>query len=215
VCISRWQTILTRVSLPSQKTIYNFKLVVGHTTKHMKHGRSCDIEIWWPRLKMSHSGCALVRHFQPRVHHISMSHLLLCIICIVYIALLAANSVNRSKKKAGIFRINTDLAAKRSFYPRDAMLARMLSMALSVSVCLFITSRWSTKRDKWIELVFGTGAFPTYPTLWLKEIRVSAKKATSLWNSVPNSGLKNFASAYRLSKRVMDLARQRSTLRAW
>ena len=134
---------------------------------------------------------------------------------IVGIALLAANSVNRSKKKAGIFRINTDLAAKRSFYPRDAMLARMLSMALSLSVCLFVTSRWSTKRDKWIKLVFGTGAFPTYPTMWLKEIRVSAKKATSLWNSVPNSGLKNFASAYRLSKRVMDLARQRSTLRAW
>ena len=26
-----------------------------------------------PRLKMSHLGCALVLHFQPRVHHISMS----------------------------------------------------------------------------------------------------------------------------------------------
>jgi len=23
------------------------KLVVGHMTKHVKHGRSCDIEIWW------------------------------------------------------------------------------------------------------------------------------------------------------------------------
>ena len=34
--IFRWQTILTRVSPPSQKTIYNFKLAVGHTTKHMK-----------------------------------------------------------------------------------------------------------------------------------------------------------------------------------
>ena len=31
----------------SQKTIYNFKPVAGHTTKHMKHGRSCDIDIWW------------------------------------------------------------------------------------------------------------------------------------------------------------------------
>ena len=38
----RQQTILTRVSPPSQKTIYNFKLEVGHMTKHMKHGRSCD-----------------------------------------------------------------------------------------------------------------------------------------------------------------------------
>jgi len=50
-----------------------FKLVVGHTTKHMKHGRSCVIEIWWPWLKMSHEGTARVRHFQPQVHHISMS----------------------------------------------------------------------------------------------------------------------------------------------
>ena len=49
MCIFRWETILTRVSPPSQKTIYDFKLVVGHTTKHMKHGRSCDIEIWWTR----------------------------------------------------------------------------------------------------------------------------------------------------------------------
>ena len=48
MCIFRWQTILTRVSPPSQKTIYNFKLVVGHTTKHMKHGRSCDFEISVP-----------------------------------------------------------------------------------------------------------------------------------------------------------------------
>ena len=47
MCIFKWQTILTRVSPPSQKTIYNFKLVVGHTTKHTKHGRSCDIEIWF------------------------------------------------------------------------------------------------------------------------------------------------------------------------
>ena len=46
----RWQTILTRVLPPSQKTIHSFKLVVGHMTKHMKHGRP-----------------ARVRHFQLRV----------------------------------------------------------------------------------------------------------------------------------------------------
>ena len=32
-----------------------------------------------PRLEMSHLGCDLVRHFQPRVHHIWMSNSLLCI----------------------------------------------------------------------------------------------------------------------------------------
>jgi len=60
------------------------------------------------------------------------------------------------------------------FYPRDAMLAWVLAMALclfvSVCVCLCVTSR------------------------------------TSLWNFVPNSGLRkfyfDFASAYRSSKRV-------------
>ena len=36
-----------------------------------------------PKWKMLHSGCALVRHFQPRVHHIWMSHSLSCIICIM------------------------------------------------------------------------------------------------------------------------------------
>jgi len=46
--------------------------VVGHTTKQIKHSR----------LKMSHSGCALLPHFQPLVHHISVSPSLPCIICI-------------------------------------------------------------------------------------------------------------------------------------
>jgi len=45
----RWQTILAHVLPPSHKTIYNFKLVVGHTTKQMKHSRVCDVEIWWTR----------------------------------------------------------------------------------------------------------------------------------------------------------------------
>ena len=36
-----------------------------------------------PRLKMSHEDCALVWHFQPRVHDSSMSPSLLCIIRIV------------------------------------------------------------------------------------------------------------------------------------
>ena len=49
----------------------------------MKHGRSCDIQIWWHLLKMSHSGCTLVWHFQPLVHHIWMSDSLQCIICIL------------------------------------------------------------------------------------------------------------------------------------
>jgi len=48
-----------------------FKLVV---TKQTRHGRSCDIEIWWPSVENVALG----------VRHISMSHSLpSCIICIL------------------------------------------------------------------------------------------------------------------------------------
>jgi len=68
------------------------------------------------------------------------------------------------------------------FYPRDAMLARVLAMvrSLSVSVC---QSRSSVKTDERIELVFGTGAPSTNSTLSYKKIRFSPKiRATFLWN---------------------------------
>jgi len=45
-----------------------------------------------PQLKKSHSGCALVRHFQPRVHHIWMSDSLLCIISIMLNVSMVDNS---------------------------------------------------------------------------------------------------------------------------
>jgi len=43
--------ILTRVVPSCQKMIYSFKLVVGHMTKQMKHGRSCDTEIRRPSVE--------------------------------------------------------------------------------------------------------------------------------------------------------------------
>jgi len=94
VCIFRWQTILTRVSPPSQKTIYNFNLVVGNTTKHIKHGRSCDI------IQMMHGSEWTLKYDESEVenvargrspsatfstegHRISMSHERLCLTCFV------------------------------------------------------------------------------------------------------------------------------------
>jgi len=69
--------------------------VVGHTTKQMKHSRSCDMQKYDdPRLKMLHSGCALTRHFQPQVHHICMSDSLPCIICIMFVFLRLAISTH-------------------------------------------------------------------------------------------------------------------------
>ena len=83
MCIFRWQTILTRVTLPSQKTIYNFKLVVGHTTKHMKHGCSCDIEIWWPSVENVALGLRPRVTFSTSGSSYLNVHSLLCIICIM------------------------------------------------------------------------------------------------------------------------------------
>jgi len=40
-------------------------------------------------------------------------------------------------------------------HPRDAMLARVLAMALCLSVCRSVTSRCSVKRDERINPVFG------------------------------------------------------------
>ena len=80
MCIFRWQIILTRVSPPSQKTIYNFELVVGHTTKHTKHGRSFDTEIWssvenvalglHPHATFSTSGSSYFNVPLTTVHHL-------------------------------------------------------------------------------------------------------------------------------------------------
>ena len=49
------------------------------------------------------------------------------------------------------------------FYPRDAMLARVLAMTcvrfrVYACVCLSVTSRCSIKRNKRINLLFGTEA---------------------------------------------------------
>jgi len=53
---------------------------------------------------------------------------------------------------------------------------------------------------------------PSYTALKGNSV-ISKNKGTSLWNIVLNSGLKNFATAYRSSKRVINLARERWTLK--
>ena len=65
------------------------------------------------------------------------------------------------------------------FYPRDAVLARILAMTLCLSVCLClsvsVTSRCSIVMVEQIELDFGTGLLSTYPRLCYKEMPVSPK----------------------------------------
>ena len=71
--------------------------------------------------------------------------------------------------------------------------------------------------DERTELVFGAGASSTYryPTLCQKEIRVYSKiRALSSGTLSKTPDTENFASAYRSSKRVIDLDRESWMLRA-
>ena len=67
----RRQKILTHVSPPSQKTIYNFTIVVGHTTKHMTHSRSWDTLMWHFNLRSSyfHVPLTTMRHLLTVILH--------------------------------------------------------------------------------------------------------------------------------------------------
>jgi len=105
------------------------------------------------------------------------------------------------------------------FYPRDAMLARVLAnvaMALRLSVCLSVCRKLecSLETDERIELVFGMGAYfhPSY-TVLKGNSGISKYKGTSPGTLSQTRDLENFASMYRSSKRVIDLARERWTLR--
>ena len=101
------------------------------------------------------------------------------------------------------------------FYPRDAMPARVLAnvaMALRLSVCRKLEC--SLETDERIELVFGMGAYfhPSY-TVLKGNSGISKHKGTSPGTLSQTRDLENFASMYRSSKRVIDLARERWTLR--
>ena len=107
------------------------------------------------------------------------------------------------------------------FYSRDAMPARVLAnvaMALRLSVCLSVCRKLecSLETDERIELVFGMGAYfhPSY-TVLKGNSGISKDKGTSPGTLSQTRDLENFASMYRSSKRVIDLARERWTLREW
>jgi len=78
-----------------------------------------------------------------------------------------------------------------------------------VSVCLFVKSEFY--RNSWMNPAgFGHGSFLPLMCVIFKN------KSTSQQKFVHNSGLRQIlASAYRLSKRVINLARERWTLWAW
>ena len=96
------------------------------------------------------------------------------------------------------------------FYPRDAVQARALAMALcpSVSVCPSIASRSSVETAERIGLFL---AWELLSMHFFKEIRVPLKITVLLsWTLPQNLDLENFASIG-----AINLARQRWPLRAW
>jgi len=82
-------------------------------------------------------------------------------------------------------------------------------MSVSVSVCLSVTSRCSVETDERIELALVMGAsFRLFYTVLKGSLRTSTSKGTSLWNFVPNAGLRKVCFGIWSSKHLIDLAPQ-------
>ena len=91
-----------------------------------------------------------------------------------------------------------------------------MALCLSVSVCssVSVTGRSSIERDEQIELGFFARKLSSPILRCVKRKFAYLQK----WRHFPLElcpDFENFAPAYRASKRVMELARRRWTLRAW
>ena len=98
--------------------------------------------------------------------------------------------------------------AQLTFYQRDVMPAQVLAMALCLSVCLSVSHKSEFDRNgRTNRTGFGMGASFHLSYTVLKEIRVYSKirvLPSGTLSQTPD--LENFASVYRLSKRVINLA---------
>jgi len=103
---------------------------------------------------------------------------------------------------------------KRFTRARHYAIERVLAMALCLRLCLTQLGVLSKQLDKpsW----FLSWELPsTYPTLCCKEIQTTSKiRVLPSGNLLKTLYLENFATAYRSSKPVIKLARERWTLRA-
>ena len=82
------------------------------------------------------------------------------------------------------------------FYPRDAMLSRVLAMALRLSVCVCICVCYKSVfcRNGWMNRAgFGMGfSFHLSYTVLKGNSGIFKNKGTSLWKFIQNSGLRKF-----------------------
>jgi len=99
-----------------------------------------------------------------------------------------------------------------TFYPRVALPARVLAMALCLSVCH--KSQFYRNGRAHRAGFFLVRELPSsYSMLRYKKIRVSPKvRALRSGTLSYTPGLENFTTTHRSSKRVINLARQRWTL---
>ena len=84
-------------------------------------------------------------------------------------------------------------------------MALCLSGCLSVCLSVSVTGRRSIETAERIELVFGMGASfqPSYSVLTGNSAH-SKNKGTSLWNVVPNSGLRKFCFGISIVESIVD-----------
>ena len=116
------------------------------------------------------------------------------------------------KKRKKVF-LHPYESVSPTFYPRDAMLARVIAvdLCLSVRVCLSQVGVLSKGMNGLI-CFLARGLLSTSPVLWFKEICVSTKiRVLTIRNFVPKSGLRKFCfsrsvveTCYRLSSTKVD-----------
>jgi len=83
----------------------------------------------------------------------------------------------------------------------------MIARVLAVALCLSVRSRCSVETAERIELVFGTGAsFRLSYTVLKGNSGISKISVLPSGTLSQTTDLENFASVYRSSKRVVDLA---------
>ena len=106
-----------------------------------------------------------------------------------------------------------------SSYTRDAMpawaLAMPLCLCLSVCLCLSQVGVLSKRLNEsgWF---WARELLSTYSTLCFKEIQIPSNVSVLPSGTVHQTlDLENLATAYQSSKRFINLARERWTLRAW
>ena len=97
---------------------------------------------------------------------------------------------------------------KKLFYPRDAMLARVL--ATTLCLCLSQVGVLSKRLNEFGWFLVSE-LISTYATLCYKEIQVPSNKGTSLWNC-SNFGLRKFHHSISIVEACYQPTRERWTL---